>query len=97
MKLAIALTTILLLTSCVGNVNSSKLVLSEPNDSVSVRTLTHQHELHITDNRMLVYNNQEKFLVPEGQVVLFESNGSDEPVFTLVNKNGRHINFTFDL
>ncbi len=96
MKFVIAVMGILSLASCVGNVNSSRLVLSEPNDHVSVQTLTHRHELHISENRVLFYNNEEKFLVPEGQRVIFESNGSDEPTFTLLDKDGRHFQFNFD-
>ena len=32
-----------LLASRVGNTGATRLVLSEPNDSVSVHTLTHRH------------------------------------------------------
>lgn len=97
MKFIIAVIGILFLASCVGNVNSSKLVLSEPDDHVSVQTLTHKHDLRISENRILFYNNEEKFLVPEGQLVIFESNGSDEPTFTLSDKDGRHFEFKIDI
>ncbi len=86
----------LLLASCVSNVDSARLVLSEPNDSAQIRTLTHQHELHITGNRMLVYNGEEKFEVPDGHLVVFEIRSAEEPVFTLLDKGGRHINWNVD-
>ncbi len=96
MKYVIAIMGLLLLASCVSNVDSSRLVLSEPNDNVSVQTLTHTHDLRISEDRVLFYNGEEKFLVPEGQRVIFESNGSDEPTFTLLDKDGRHFQFNFD-
>ena len=84
---------VLSLASCVGNTGPTRLVLSEPNDSASVHTLTHRHELHITENRILVDNDEEKFEVPVGHSVIFESNGSDEPTFTLLDTEGRHYRF----
>jgi len=59
-------------------------------------TLSHKHELHITEGRMLVYNGEEKFQVPADQLVVFELEGSNEPEFTLLNKSGRHINWNVD-
>lgn len=96
MKLIFAAVGLLLLASCVGNVDSAKLVLREPNDSASIRTLTQRHELRITEDRMLVYNNKTLFEVPEDQMVIFESNDLEEPVFTLLDKEGVHFNYTFD-
>lgn len=97
MRIAILLVGILTLTSCVGNVSSSRLVLSEPNDHVSVQTLTHKHELYISEDRILFYNNEEKFLVPQDQLVIFQSDASGETTFTLMDKEGRKFNFTFDI
>ena len=86
----------LFLASCVSNVDSARLVLSEPNDSAQVRTMTQQHELHITESRMLVYNGEEKFVVPDGHLVVFEKKRAEEPVFTLLDKGGRQINWNID-
>ena len=96
MKPILASIVALLLASCVSNDNAARFVLSEPNDTASMSTLTHKHELHITENRMLVYNGEEKFQVPDGKLVVFEMEGMDEPVFTLLDKSGRHINWNFD-
>ena len=64
MKFIFAVLTVLSLASCVGNTGPTRLVLSEPNDSASVHTLTHRHELQITENRILLYNGEEKSLRP---------------------------------
>lgn len=93
MKFICAALAVLLLASCVGNTGATRLVLSEPNDSASVHTLTHQHKLHIAENRVLFYNGEEKFEVPAGHSVIFETNGSDEPSFTLRDSEGRHYRF----
>lgn len=86
----------LLLASCVSNIDSARLVLSEPNDSAKLSTLTQNHDLHITESRMLVYNGEEQFEVPDGQLVVFEIDRAEQPVFTLLRKGGRHINWNFD-
>lgn len=96
MKPILACIAAMLLASCVSNHNAARFVLSEPNDTASVSTLGHNHELHITEGRMLVYNGEEKFQVPDGQLVVFEAQGRDEPVFTLLDKSGRHINWNID-
>lgn len=96
MKFFLGCLTALFLASCVSNVDSARLVLSEPDDSASIRTLTHRHELHITERRMLVYNGEEKFVVPEDHLVVFEIVDEQEPVFTLLSKEGRHINWNVD-
>ena len=93
MKFIFATLAVLTLASCVGNIGPTRLVLSEPNDSASVQTLTHRHELKITENRVLLYNGEEKFEVPIGHSVVFESNGSAEPSFTLLDTEGRHYRF----
>ncbi len=64
--------TALFLASRVSNVDSARLVLSEPNNSAQISTLTHQHELHITANRTLMYNGNAKFEVPDSHLVVFE-------------------------
>ncbi len=95
MKLMFMTLAVLTLASCVTNIDSSKLVLREPNDSAVIKTLTQRHELRIDADRMLIYNNEEKFRVPTDQLVVFESNGSEEPTFTLLEKGGRHFNLEF--
>ena len=76
--------------------NAARFVLSEPNDTASMSTSTHKHELHITESRMLVSNVEDKFQVPDGQLVVFEMAGTDEPVFTLLDKSGRPINWNIN-
>lgn len=96
MKPILACIAALLLASCVSNDNAARFVLSEPNDTASLSTLGLNHELHITENRMLVHNGEEKFQVPDGKLVVFEMAGTDEPVFTLMEKSGKHFNWNVD-
>jgi len=77
----------------VGNTDLTRLVLSEPNDSATVHTLAHRHELRITENRILLYNGEEIFEVPVGHSVIFESIGSSEPTFILMDSEGKHYRF----
>ena len=86
MKSLFIVAAFLVLTSCIGNVRSANVILSEPDESSVVRTLTVVHRLSINQNRMLIYNGEEKLRVPEGQQVVFNIIESGEPTFTLEDK-----------
>ena len=86
MKSLIPIFILSILVSCVGGLRSATLTLSEPDDSSVVRALGENHRLSINENRILIYNGDEKFFVPEGKQVVFQIVEGEEPIFTLKDK-----------
>ncbi len=74
------------LASCIGDVESARVVLSEPEDSAVVRVLAKAHRLAINDERMLYNNSEEIMFVPADKQVVFEIVDRGEPTYTLVDK-----------
>lgn len=87
MKLLTMLVLLVGLASCVGDVESARVVLSEPEDSAVIRVLAHAHRLSINEQRMLVHNNERIMEVPVGQQVVVEIVDRGEPSFTLEPKS----------
>lgn len=86
MKYSVTAIALIILSSCTGNIQSANIVLSEPNESSEIRTLTNVHRLSINQSRMLIYNGEERMLVPEGKQVVFEIVDGGEPSFILSDK-----------
>jgi len=71
------------LASCIGDVESARVVLSEPGENAVVRVRAKAHRLSINEERMLVNNREEIMHVPQGTRVVFEVVDRGEPTYTL--------------
>ncbi len=85
--------TVFMLAGCVSNSDTSKFVLSEPNDSVIVETTSQNHKVRIDEDHYLYYNDEQQFYVHEDQLVVVESDSPGEPRFTVLDKKGRSYGF----
>lgn len=74
------------LASCLGDVESARVVLSEPEDSAVVRVLAKAHRLSINDERMLYNNSEQIMFVPPDKQVVFEIVDRGDPTYTLIDK-----------
>jgi len=84
MKTISAVFTLLLVTSCA--IQSATFVLREPGDSNNASGLNSSHNLTIDENRMLIYNGEEKFFVPEGKQVEVRVAAGQNTEFFLVER-----------
>jgi len=57
--------------------------VSEANARSSVRNIGRDHSIYLDENRMLFYNGEEKFLVPEGKRVVLRASRIGNPSFTV--------------
>ncbi len=71
------------LASCIGDVESARIVMSEPGENAVVRVLAKAHRLSINEERMLINNQEEIMHVPPGMQVVFEVVDRGEPTYTL--------------
>ena len=74
------------LASCIGDVESARIVMSEPGETAVVRVLARAHRLSINDERMFIHNQEEIMHVPAGMQVVFEIVDRGDPVYTLEDK-----------
>ncbi|MEQ8312605.1 MAG: hypothetical protein RL839_16385 [Gammaproteobacteria bacterium] len=74
------------LASCIGDVESARVILSEPEETAVVRVLAKAHRLSINDERMLFNNSEEIMYVPADKQVVFEIVDRGEPTYRLEDK-----------
>lgn len=71
------------LASCIGDVESARVVMSEPGETAVVRVLAKAHRLSINEDRMFMNNKEEIMHVPPGMQLVFEVVDRGEPTYTL--------------
>ncbi len=65
------------------------LSVSETNDTSTIRAIGRDHQLYLDEDRMLYYNGEMKFAVPQGSRAVLQVGRISKPVFTIEDLEAR--------